>query len=218
MYAETNMRQLIPEPLNTLTAGLFFIISVYWLIRLKGVSSHSFFLSAGTYILLIGSIGGIAYHGLRQYKLFILMDWIPIVILCLMASVYFWTKIFNRRIYAVIPVTVFFLILFISRLYLEKDSNLDWAISLNYGLMAVMIITPLLIYTSRMGTNSSRLVYTAIICFAGALFFRISDGSHIIFTGTHFLWHTLGAIATHLMFLYIYRIDTGNHVAVSSGL
>ena len=217
IYTETNMQRLIPEPLNTITAGFFIIISIYWLIRLKGFSFQSLFLSTATYILLIGSIGGTAYHGLRQYKLFIMMDWVPIVILCLMAAVYFWTKIFYSRIYAIIPVIVFFLIQFILRLYLEEDDHLDWAISLNYGLMALMVIAPLLIYTYRAGFNSSLLVYTAIVCFAVALFFRISDGSQAISAGTHFLWHTLGAIATHLMFLYIYRIDTAKRVAVSPG-
>lgn len=216
MYAETDMHRLIPEPLNTVTAVFFIIISIYWLLRLKGFSFHSLFLSTATYILLVGSIGGTAYHGLRQYKFFILMDWVPIVILCLMASVYFWSKILSRRIYAVIPVACLFLLQFFLRFYLEDDHNLDWAISLNYGAMAVMIIAPLLIYTSHTEFKSVTLVYAAIVCFAAALYFRVSDNNYTS-VGTHFLWHTLGAVATHLMFLYIYRIETQENVTEPIG-
>jgi len=216
IYTETDMHRIVPEPLNTVTAGCFMIIAVYWLIRLNGFSIKSLFLSIATYILLIGSIGGTAYHGLRLYRFFILMDWVPIVILCMLACAYFWAKVLKKWVYSAVVIFLIFLLQFFIRRYMEQHNHLDWGISINYGLMALMVITPLLIYLSRTRFNYSFLVFPAIICFAMALFFRVSDGWHLLPVGTHFLWHTLAAGATQMIFLYVNNIESGKVLSVNS--
>ena len=207
VYTETNMHRLIPEPLNAISAGFFMLIALYWIIKLNGFSLQSVFLSVASYILLIGSIGGVSYHALRLYKFFILMDWLPILLLCMMASVYFWAKIVRQWLYAAGLILIFFLIQFFIRQYLERYDNLDWAVSINYAAMAIMVIAPVFIYTFRDRSIHSRLVYYSIACFALALFFRESDKWHLLPVGTHFLWHTFGALATQLMFRYVYYLD-----------
>lgn len=207
VYTETDMHRLIPEPLNTATAGCFLIIAVYWLIRLNGFSIRSLFLSVATYILLVGSIGGTAYHGLRLYRFFILMDWVPILLLCMLACAYFWAKVLKKWVYAAVVIFLFFLVQFFIRRYMEQHNHLDWGININYGLMALMVTAPLLIYLYRTGFYYSSLVVAAILCFALALFFRISDSWQLLPVGTHFLWHALGAVATQMIFLYVYKIE-----------
>lgn len=184
VYTETGMHRLIPEPLNTITAGFFIVSAIYWLIRLNGFSLQSIFLSIASYILLIGSIGGTAYHGLRMYKVFILMDWVPILLLCMAACAYFWAKILSRRVYAIVLIVVFFLLQFAIRYYMEQSNHLDWGVSINYALMAVMVIAPVLIYLFKTGFIYSTLVFTAIACFALALFFRVSDNWNLLQAGT----------------------------------
>src|SRR5690606_17917106 len=93
LYTETNLNSLLPEPLNTLTSCFFFLLALYWIIRLKGFNPRHAFLSIASWFLLIGSIGGTVYHGLRKYPVFIIMDWLPILLLCLMASAWFWMKV-----------------------------------------------------------------------------------------------------------------------------
>ena len=208
VYTETDMSRLIPEPLNTLTASLFTVIAIYWLIRLKGFSRQLLFLSLSSYLLLVGSVGGTVYHGLRMYRIFILMDWVPILLLCMAASVYFLTKILRRQVYVIGFVGLFFLIQLLIRTYLEKYNHLDWAININYALMAVMVVAPLLFYLFKTGFRYSRLVFSAIGFFSLALFFRIADAWQFLPTGTHFLWHVLGAMATHTIFLYVFQVDT----------
>lgn len=218
LYTETDMQRFIPEPLNTLTAGFFVVIAVYWIIRLNGFSIRSLFLSIATYILLIGSIGGTAYHGLRLYRFFILMDWVPILLLCMMACAYFWAKILKKWAYSAIVIFLFFLLQFFIRRYMEQHNHLDWGININYGLMALMVIAPLMVYLFRTGFNYSSLVFLAIGCFALALFFRISDTWQLLPVGTHFLWHVLGAAATQMLFQYVYKIENGKVVLVKSGI
>ena len=139
------------------------------------------------------------------------MDWVPILILCMAASVYFWTRILKRPFYAVSVILLFFLSQLLIRNYLEQYNHLDWAININYGLMAVMVVAPVLIYLFKTGFRYSRLVFSAIGFFSLALFFRIADGWQFPPTGTHFLWHILGAMATHTMFLYVFQVDTASN-------
>lgn len=207
IYTETNMQRHIPEPLNTITAVFFIAVAIYWLIRFNGFSAQFGFLSVAAYILLIGGIGGTVYHGLRQYRFIIMMDWIPILLLCMMTCLYFWVKILHRWLYAIGLVFLFFLFQFMVRRYTEQHHSLDWIININYAVMALMVMAPVLIYLTRTRFRHSMLIFGAILCFLLALFFRISDKWQILQIGTHFLWHALGAITTQLMFLYLYRID-----------
>jgi hypothetical protein len=73
-YAETNMQHLFPEPLNTITSCFFLAIAIYWTIKLWGKGRQHAFLSVALILLYIGGIGGTIYHGLRQWRIFIMMD------------------------------------------------------------------------------------------------------------------------------------------------
>lgn len=209
VYAETNLRHLIPEPLNALTSILFVLLAIYWLYKLKGFSNRSVFLSVATYLLLIGSIGGTIYHGLRQYSLFIYLDWLPILLLSIMTSAYFWAKILQRKIYAVGIIALFVLFRFFLRNYLFSQLNLNGSTSLNYAIMVLTVLTPLVIYQVRTRWLQGRLILFAVFCFSIALFFRVADNWKILSVGTHFIWHFFGALATQLMFSYIYYVDIG---------
>jgi hypothetical protein len=208
IYAETNLHHLFPEPLNTLTSCLFFILAIYWIAKLKLYSKRHAFLSVSSWLLLIGSIGGTIYHGLRKYPIFIPMDWVPILLLCLMASLWFWTKVFGNPILGTAILIVLFLIQYpVNKLYEGRYSHL--VMNLNYALMALVVIVPLILYLIKIKFNHSRWVYGAIISFVAALFFRISDGWGWLPVGTHFLWHAFGVSATAFMFLFIYKLNEG---------
>lgn len=110
LYTETNLNSFLPEPLNTLTSCFFFLLAVYWIYRLKGFTARHTFLSIASWLLLIGSIGGTVYHGLRKYPVFIMIDWLPILLLCLMASAWFWVKVLQSSAAAIVVFLIFFLI------------------------------------------------------------------------------------------------------------
>ncbi|RYF21594.1 MAG: hypothetical protein EOO42_10260, partial [Flavobacteriales bacterium] len=89
LYMETNMAHLFPEPLNAITAVFFLIIAIFWTIKIKGNFKAHPFLTYCLILLYIGGIGGTVYHSLRQWSVFIMMDWLPIMLLCVSAGVYF---------------------------------------------------------------------------------------------------------------------------------
>lgn len=205
LYTETNLQQLFPEPWNMVTSAFFLIPGVYWLIRFKGFSRQYAFLSWAVWLMLVGCVGGTIYHGLRRWSIFIFMDWVPIALLCLAASVYFWIKLLGRNDYGIIALFVFIAVEVAMRLLMPR-TNIQLAISLNYAIMALMIILPLVLLIIKTRGYQWQTLALALLSFIVALSFRVYDKYTSLTIGTHFLWHTFGAIATSLMFVYLYRL------------
>lgn len=206
MYTETNLHQFFPEPWNMVTSALFLIPGIYWLVRLKGFSRAHTFLSMATYLMLIGCVGGTIYHGLRRWHVFIFMDWVPIALLCLSASVYFWMKLLGRWYYGIIALVLFVIIEMLVRKTMPGSSQ-QLAISINYAVMVLMVVLPLGLLLIKTKGYQWPLVALALLSFMVALSFRIYDRFTPWTIGTHFLWHTFGAMATALMFAYLYRLQ-----------
>jgi hypothetical protein len=199
-YKETNLHHFFPEPWNMVSSALFLIPAFYWLIKLKGFNKQYAFLSCATWLLLIGCVGSTVYHGLRRWHFFIFMDWVPIALLCLMASVLFWVKVTGKTIYGFLALLVFVgLVLGMRLLFSGHDVQL--LISLNYIVMVLMIVLPLVLLLWKMHWRDGLLVLSAFLSFAVAIGFRIADKYTSLGIGTHFLWHTFGAIATSLIFV-----------------
>ncbi len=216
LYTETNVNHFFPEPLNMLTSALFLVPALYWIIKMKGFNRQYAFLSTAMYFLLAACIGSTIYHGLRRWRFFIFMDWVPIALLCLLASVYFWYKLLGKWYYGLLALVVFVGVVTGIRILLPAQ-DLQLAISLNYGVMVLMILLPLTLLLIRMKGRNAGLVVVSLLAFAVALFFRVADQWRWISTGTHFLWHFFGAVATTFIFLFIYRLKTPRRAVKSPG-
>ncbi len=204
LYTETDLTRFFPEPLNMVSSALFLIPAVYWLIRLKGFDPRHAFLSLATYFLLTACIGSTIYHGLRQWRFFIYMDWVPIALLCLLASAYFWYKLSGRWYHGLIALLCFFAV--VSGIRALPIQDVQLAISLNYGVMVVLIVLPLVLLLRRMKGHNGGLVIASLLSFSVALFFRVADKWQWVPFGTHFLWHFFGCVATSIIFVFIYRL------------
>jgi len=206
LYTETNLHHFFPEPWNMITSALFLIPGIYWLIKLRGFSREYSFLSIANYLMLTGCIGSTVYHGLRRWSFFLYMDWLPIALLCLAASVYFWIRFSGRWYYGVLALLVFMTIEFSTRLLMKQGFNAQIAVSINYGVMVLMILLPLALVLVKTKGFNWPMVALALLAFVIALSFRVYDAFSTIAIGTHFLWHTFGMVATSLMFIYLYRL------------
>lgn len=203
-YMETDPSRLIVEPYNAASALLFLGIASYWFYRLRHAYAHQIFLSISSAFLMIGAIGGTIYHAFRISRFFILMDWLPILILCLMAGWYFLSKTLKNGWKAIGVIILFFIVQGFTWQYAGiRDPHT--AININYGLMGMMVLFPVFIYLWRTNFQNWGYIALALLCFICALLFRIVDKDHLLPMGTHFLWHVFGAGACHLMFLFINR-------------
>ncbi|WP_113660790.1 hypothetical protein [Pedobacter nanyangensis] len=202
LYTETNMAQLFPEPLNAITSGFFLAIALYWTVKMMGKFKSNPFLTYCLVLLYIGGIGGTVYHALRQWSVFIMMDWMPIMLLCVSAGVYFLAQS-SRWYYAVLMVLGYVGLQFCIRNWINPG-NIHLFVNLNYALMASLVLLPVLKYLVYTNWKAGKWVAYALLSFALALTFRIADKWAWLSVGTHFLWHSFGAVATFCMFNYIY--------------
>ena len=202
LYKETDMAHLFPEPLNAITAILFLALAIFWTIKMKGNFKEYPFLTYCLILLYIGAIGGTVYHSFRQWPVFIMMDWMPIMLLCLSAGFYFLAQSI-RWYYAVLMVLLYLILMLGLRNWILVD-NTSLFINVNYAIMASFVLFSVLSYLIYTQWKAGKWVRFALLSFALALTFRIVDKGEWFTFGTHFLWHTFGAVATFCMFNYIY--------------
>jgi len=206
LYAETDLSRWIVEPWNTVSAAIFMLIVVYWLYKLRGNYHRYQFVSIATIILGIGGIGGTLYHAFRSSAFFLYMDWVPIMILCLAASVYFIIMLSGKWFVGVGVLGFSFLIQFL--IFQTNWISTQLAVSINYIWMALLVLIPTLLMILRTKFYQSKFVGFALLAFIFAIFFRIADPWGWLPMGTHFLWHLFGAVACHSMFQYVYSVNT----------
>ncbi len=217
LYTETNLNQLFPEPVNTITSIFFIFIAIYWTFKLRGQYKQHSFLTAAVILLYIGGIGGTIYHGLRQWWFFIMMDWLPILLLCVAAGVYFLVKV-TRWYYAALLIVLYAAFQFFFRRYMMANGGGDihLFININYAIMGCLVLFPVLAYLIRTKFINGKWVGYALLAFILALTFRVADNWEWISIGTHFLWHTFGAVAAFCMFQYLYTINKSSSYSTKS--
>ena len=207
-YAPT--ASFIAEPWNMVTASFFVLIVVLWLVRLRGRYRGFPFLMSCLPILFVGGVGGTLYHGLRTRQLYFLLDVIPIQLLALIGAVYLAVRLWNRAgwLYligaVVLNVGVGYLLML-----LVRPRNPQLAINLNYAAIALAVVLPMLFVLVRLRFRHLGVVAGALISFTIAWFFRLVDQYLGVYMpmGSHWLWHTFGAISTALLIEFFYRVE-----------
>lgn len=210
-YTETNLHNFFPEPLNAITSFFFLAIAIYWTICVWGKLRQYTFLGICIALLYIGGVGGTIYHGLRLWRFFIMMDWLPIMMLCVMAGVYFLFKI-TRWYYGALLLLCYFVFQWFARAYIQAHGGMQLFININYAILAAIVLFPVTGYLVTTKFANGKWVGFALVAFILALTFRVADGWGWLSTGTHFLWHTFGAIAAFCMFKYLYLINTADRI------
>lgn len=207
------------EPWNAVSAGLFLGIVLYWywqwFRRGMGFRQQPF-LAFALPILAIGGLGGTVYHAFRKYPAFLTLDWMPIMILCLATSVYFFARVLPRWWMGFGALGVGFAL---SSLVFSTV-RLGWvppslAVSLNYVVMGLMILMPVFLWLRRTAYKDARWVAAALGAFVLAVSCRILDHSvgPVMAMGAHWLWHLFGALASHLMITYVWKTTKSSAVA-----
>lgn len=205
-YTETNLENLFPEPLNAITSLFFLALAIFWVWKLKGTYREHLYLTFSVFLLTIGAIGGSIYHGLRQWGFFIMMDWLPIVLLCVFTGVYFVAKL-TRWYVGALLIVGYGIFQFFIRQQIRNSEDIQFYINLNYAVLGLLVLFPVLAFLFKNRFRYGRWVGFAWISFMLALTFRIVDKYGWFSTGTHFLWHTFGAIAAYCMLEFVYQIN-----------
>ena len=202
-YAETNLSRLIAEPWNFVTAFLFVVIAGYWLFKIKNEIPKFTFLFGMLILLLIGGFGGTIYHGFRWHRAFLMMDWMPVLLITFSSSVWFFMKAWGKWWPPLILLLIYF---FIQGVLFNSAVPIQTAINISYASMAAVVLFPVIWFLKKTKFRNARLVFVALVLFALALFFRWADMFIWLPIGTHFLWHIFGLSAVHFMLRFLYAV------------
>lgn len=202
----------LAEPWNAVTASFFILIVAVWAWRLSGRYRRFPFLVCCLPILLAGGIGGTLYHAFRTRLAYFLLDVIPIQLLGVASSTYLVIRLgrsFGMKRVLLISAVVLAAFVFVNGLLrlVPSDDYPTLKISLNYASLATIILIPIVVTLVRTGFAHAGFVWAGLASFAIALFFRFVDPYSPFPMGTHWLWHTFGAICTAFVIEYFYRVE-----------
>ena len=215
-YLETPADPSLPapfvaEPYNAVTASFFVLIACFWIGRLAGRYRRFPFLVCCLPILLAGGVGGTLYHAFRTRRAYLMLDVIPIQLLGLAGSVYLAVRLgrrFGRKRVAAISAILLVAFVFVNGLLRLVPNDIPTLrISLNYASLAAILLIPVVITLVRSRFAHAGFVWAGLASFAIALFFRFVDPYSPLPMGTHWLWHTFGAICTAFVVEYFYRVE-----------
>lgn len=201
----------VAEPFNTVTAALFIMIVLGWTWRVRGRFRRFPFLSSCMVVLLAGGVGGTLYHALRTSPVFFLLDLIPILLLGAAAAIYLAVRLgrqYGPRRVILISVGVIAATAFVNGgLRLLPNTLGTLQVNLSYATQAVLILIPLGVTLVRTRFRYAGFVWASVACFAVAWFCRLVDLHSPLPMGTHWLWHTFGALCTQFVIEYFYRLE-----------
>ncbi len=214
-YAETPLMAPatpwgVAEPYNAATAALFIVLVGIWAWRLRGRYRQYPFLTACMPILLAGGVGGTLYHATRASRLFFLMDVIPISVLALAGAGYLAVRLTGRQAWRWIFLAVAgYLMCNMLLFQMLRTSNLQWRVNMSYALLAGLLLLPIGVALWRTRLRHAGWVAAGAISFVIAWFFRLVDQQIGLYLpmGSHWLWHIFGAVATHCVVEYFYRLE-----------
>ncbi|GAA4279413.1 ceramidase domain-containing protein [Aquimarina mytili] len=205
IYRETVMSRLPVEPFNTFSNLIFLFIIIYFSVRVyKNFRDHAF-LGFCLPVLAIGFVGGTLFHGTRSHEIWLFMDWVPIMLLCMASVFYFIFKLFYVWWKRLVALIVLFAVSFAIRLLPVPPVI---RISLGYVITAITVLSPIILYLIKTKGQHKELIIAAVLSFVLAVSFRSLDrilNTEFLYMGTHWLWHLFGGISVFFLMLYLYR-------------
>jgi len=205
---------LVAEPWNTVTATFFIWIALYWLWRVRGRLRDFPFLVACMPILLAGGVGGTLFHGTRAARFFFLLDVIPISLLGLAGGLFMASRLMGKRppltrLAVLCGVIVFYAV--VNRLFFAAlgPMNRQLIINLSYASLASIVLLPVILVLWKTRFRHGGWVVAGTLSFAIAWVARLVDqySADYLPMGSHWIWHTFGALTTAFIVTYFYRVE-----------
>ncbi len=204
-YAETHITDnLIVEPWNAFSSLAIAAPAIYFLWKIRKNPMQYGFLLAAIPFLLINGIGSTLFHGLRTSRVFLLMDFMPALILTLMITVYFWAKVLPKWWMGFLAVTPVFLLRFGIIDFIPGQGG----INMSYTISGIAFLLPVFLILRKYQFKKSVNIIISALCFVLAIYFRQVDKEFTDYVafGTHFLWHIFTGIGAFLLADYLYFI------------
>mgnify|MGYP000126682161 FL=1 len=206
-YAETHVTDaLIVEPWNAISSLAIAAPAVYFLWKIRKQPKDYSFLLAAIPFLFLNGLGSTLFHGVRTSRWLLYMDFIPAMILTLLITIYFWSKVLPKKWMSFVLVVPVFLMRFTALNLIGGQSGLN----VSYAISGLAFLVPIFLILRKNNWEKTYSIVLGSVCFVLAIYFRQADHYYtsIIPIGTHFLWHIFSGIGAYFLANYLYFIRT----------
>lgn len=211
VYYETNLEHLnhlVVEPFNAFSSLAMSLSAVLiWVLLLKkNYEDHPFLAYVFTPLIFIGGIGSTLFHASRSTQFFLLMDWLPVLILTIFLSLFYWYKIYPKWFFILVMVFVILFARALPALFIKGSA----AINISYFISGILILIPMVVFMVNNHFQYWKYIVYSILALLISLYFRYADDyeSLILPMGTHWLWHIFSGVGAWFLGLNIYRTTT----------
>lgn len=216
IYHEFNELDYIKEPWNAVSSIFFLVPVIYWVWKLRGQYKEHYIITLILPLLAMNGIGSTMYHALRAHQGWLVLDFLPALIMMLILGTYFWTRILGKwwQGIMIIPLTTGLVALVMTAyrygIIHIPDNTAPNVIYIINGLMFIGI--PLTILMIRTNFAKWHLIALTAFFLIGAITFRSLDHPtpnpfpELMPQGTHFLWHIVSAFAVFSLGWYLYYL------------
>jgi len=206
LYAETQINAWLKEPWNAFSSLAFWLPVLYWGYKLRGKYREHVFLTACMPLLFAGGLGSALFHAFRSSYFLLLLDVVPILLLFVALTMYFWQKI--------LPIwwqLGLLTVLYIgSSFWLIRQFDAPTSINLSYFLRGVALFLPAFLLLKRIRYQGAWLLLIAMGWFVMALVFRTVDKEtwllQYFYMGGHWLWHVSAGIGAFYLAAFLYKL------------
>lgn len=218
VYVETVSGRFPVEPWATATNLVFLGVALYWARRIRGQWRRHVLLACSIPVLLVGWAAGTVYHATRSHPAWLLLDWLPIVILMAAAAIWLWRDLLGRPALA-------FAVFLVPPLLAGAAASAAGIpagarITVSYAAIGLALVVPAVLHAAILNRRHAGWLLAALAAFAMALAARQADfaaGAAGWPMGSHFLWHLFGGAATFCVFGYLHAVRAGNGNADCAG-
>jgi hemolysin III len=194
------------EPWNTWSNLIFVIVAAHIAVQTRLDFRRYPLIVFSLPVLLLGWLGGTVYHATRSHVVWLILDFVPILILTTAAALVYWRTVVGS---AWLALPCFLAVAGIGR-GMSRLIGFDRSvgISLGYASMALAVVLPLTLVVKRAKWRSAHLLFGCFTSFLIAIACRILDKyeNSYVPMGTHFLWHLFGGISVWCLMLLTMRL------------
>lgn len=199
IYTETVLGRFPVEPWNTFSNLIFLFTFLYFFRQVRNNLSAYPLLRVCLPILFIGFVGGTIFHATRSSRIWLMMDYIPILLICLFAAFYFWKDFSGSYLLAFIGIAFPFAL--IRFLWTVSSLAVMHKVAIGYSTLALSLIIPAFLCARKEKWAGAKFLFLSIASFLIAIVCRSIDQTFgtILPMGTHFLWHLFGGLSAFCM-------------------
>lgn len=211
IYAETLLGRFPVEPWNTISNLIFLFVFIIFFRRVRHAPTRYPITYISLLILLIGFAGGTVYHATRCHPIWLILDFVPIGILVILGTIFFWHKVTGSTLGSVLLLIITLGTTRFLSFWLIAERHIR--ISFGYIVLAIVILLPAFLLSKKNKWHGIRTLIMALVSFSGAVVCRIGDSSwgRVLPMGTHFMWHILGGIATYYIFSFLLMHESAHN-------